>query len=122
MKTILAGSRDIADIELVRRAVASCPWVVTEVVSGTARGVDRLGEEVAEELGYPVKRFPADWKRLGLAAGHIRNGAMADYADRAIILWDGASKGTSNMIRAMHSRHKQVHLVRTDIQKSPSLF
>jgi hypothetical protein len=31
---------------------------------------------------------------------------MAEYADAAIILWDGESKGTLNMIKNMHKLDK----------------
>lgn len=70
---------------------------VTEVVSGCARGVDRAGEIWAADHMIPVKHFPADWNRHGKAAGPIRNGEMAEYADGALLLWDGVSRGTTNM-------------------------
>lgn len=34
-----------------------------------------------------------DWS-LGKGAGHKRNTQMAEYADGAIIFWDGKSKGS----------------------------
>jgi hypothetical protein len=59
MKTIVAGSRSITDYEIVQRAMELAPWPITEVKSGTAPGVDRLGEHWAGEHSVPVKEFPA---------------------------------------------------------------
>lgn len=98
MKTIIAGSRTITDIDVVRRAEQQSRFTMGEVVSGCAAGVDRLGEQLAAELGLPVRRFPADWEKHGRAAGPIRNLRMAEYADALIAVWDGKSRGTKNMI------------------------
>lgn len=70
-------------------------------MSGCARGVDILGELWANENGVAIKRFPADWDRWGKSAGFYRNSDMADYCDAAIILWDGESRGTLDMIDRM---------------------
>jgi hypothetical protein len=34
---------------------------ITEIVSGGARGADRLGERYARQRGLPCKVFPAQW-------------------------------------------------------------
>jgi len=77
---------------------------VTEVVSGTARGVDQGGELWASVQGRPVKRFPADWDTYGKSAGHRRNAEMAKYADALVAIWDGKSRGTANMISEARKR------------------
>lgn len=48
----------------------------------------------------------ADWGRFGRAAGSYRNAEMAEYADAAIILWDGESRGTLDMIDKMRRAGK----------------
>lgn len=108
MKTIIAGSRGIEDIAVVEAAVAAAGWIIAEVVSGTARGVDRLGEHWAASQRIPVKRFPADWQGLGRRAGYVRNSAMADYAEALIAVWDGQSPGTRSMIALAHSKGLRV--------------
>lgn len=115
MKTIVAGSRSITDINFVRNAIKSCNWKITEIVSGAARGVDRLGEAVAVEMGIPIALHPADWKRLGKAAGHIRNQEMSTYADALIACWDGVSPGTLNMIKTAKKDGLLVIVVRNDV-------
>lgn len=43
-----------------------------EIVTGAARGADKLAIQYAKEHGYSFKEFPADWS-LGKGAGFIRN-------------------------------------------------
>lgn len=98
MKTIIAGSRIFHDTPMIARAVKASGFKITEVVSGGAMGVDFAGETWAGILGIPVKRFQAEWRKYGHSAGPIRNREMANYADALIAIWDGKSRGTSNMI------------------------
>jgi hypothetical protein len=118
MRTIIAGSRPkywpanfdyIAEINL---AVAASKFVITEVVSGRAAGFDQWGETWAEGVGIPWKPFPADWDRFGNSAGYKRNKQMAEYAQAAVIIWDGSSRGTGHMIdlAKLHNLKLYVHL------------
>jgi hypothetical protein len=100
MKIIIAGSRDFDDYKVLREY---CDHVLQnqtdiEIVSGTAKGADQLGERYATEKGYKIAKFPADWDRYKKAAGYIRNEDMAKYADALIAFWNGNSKGTEHMI------------------------
>lgn len=112
MKTIIAGCRDMNDWGIVMQAIENSGFGpgTTEVVSGGAQGVDYIGEGLAEKSGVPVKRFPADWKKHGRAAGPIRNREMAQYADRLIAVWDGKSSGTKNMIEEMQKLGKPIYI------------
>ena len=102
MKVIIAGSRSFNDYE---RLCKECDMVLggygteeIEIVSGTARGADSLGEKYAKQRGFKIKRFPADWDNYGKSAGYRRNSCMAEYADALIIFWNGESKGSKHMI------------------------
>lgn len=99
MKTVVAGSRTILDYEIVAKAIKDSGFIITEVVSGGAVGPDSLGARWAWENKVPVKYFRPDWKQYGKQAGFLRNFEMAAYADAAIIIWDGRSGGTQDMIR-----------------------
>jgi hypothetical protein len=103
VKTIIAGSRSITDIAQVQRAITGSGFYITEVVSGKARGVDSLGEMEARRRRIPVKFFPADWSK-GPCAGPMRNRQMADYAEALILIWDGKSKGSANMLQEAKKR------------------
>lgn len=107
MKTIVAGSRTFNDYELLKDTLQHLN--ITEVVSGTARGADRLGEKYATENNILLSKFPADWEKYGKGAGYVRNEEMAKYADLCIVFWDGQSKGSLNMIN-LALKYK-IHLI-----------
>lgn len=127
-KVIIAGTRDFADYELLKE---KCDAILSSkkmdynivIVSGTARGADRLGERYARERGYRIDRHPADWDRDGNSAGPIRNALMADNAHALIAFWDGRSRGTMNMIRTAKAKGLMVRIVdyqRTNV-KQPTI-
>lgn len=97
MKVIIAGSRSITEYSIIKQAVEESGFSITEIVSGMAKGVDKLGEQYANEKSILLKQFPADWSK-GRHAGFTRNVQMAEYADALIAIWDGQSKGTAHMI------------------------
>jgi hypothetical protein len=70
---------------------------VDNVVSGTARGVDRFGEYWARKKDIEITQFPADWGSHGKRAGYLRNKKMAEYADSLVLIWDGKSAGSKMM-------------------------
>ncbi len=99
MKVIVAGSRSITDKQTVYSAIKDSGFDVSEVVSGNANGVDKLGEQWAVEHGIKVTVFKPQWNLFGKQAGSVRNTEMARYADALIAVWDGKSNGTRDMIR-----------------------
>ena len=100
MRVIVAGSRGITSATLVYshldRILGDRPEIT--VISGTARGVDQLGEQWGMDRGHDVERYPADWDRYGKSAGYRRNEVMAKNADALIAFWDRDSRGTKHMI------------------------
>jgi len=101
MKVIIAGSRGCENYEHLKECMDY--WkkvhpVPTYIISGTARGADRLGERWAEEHGVDLIRMPANWDKFGRSAGYKRNEAMAEIADGLVAIWDGKSRGTMHMI------------------------
>jgi len=118
MKVIVAGSRTITDMAVVDRAIregmAFFKAQPTEIVSGGAAGVDTLGEAWARQHGFSVKRFPAQWAKYGKAAGPKRNEEMAAYADALIAVWNGMSRGTSNMICNARARGLPVFIAHVE--------
>lgn len=119
MKTIIAGSRDINDLALIEKALDDCGWLPTVVVSGTARGVDQLGERWANERGIPIERYPADWETFGTAAGCIRNNKMAEVSEACVLVWDGKSTGTRHMMRAARRMGLRLHVHIVRLAKPP---
>ncbi len=118
VKTIIAGSRGVDRYQEVSIAVAASGFEITEVVSGGARGVDKLGECWAEQHKIPIKQFLPDWNANGKAAGHIRNRQMGDYADALIAIWDGESRGTKGMIDYAKAKGLKVFVLEQTIHPS----
>ena len=104
IKVIIAGTRDFDNYELLKQKmdkiladkVRNNEEII--IISGTARGADKLGERYAREKGYKVERYPANWDKYGKRAGYIRNEQMAKVADACVCFWDEQSKGTKHMI------------------------
>ena len=115
-RIIIAGGRDFEDYDSLKKHMTECLSTVSDIidgkeiviVSGTAKGADSLGERFAEEYGYAIEKFPANWDAYGKRAGIIRNIAMADHADALIAFWNGSSRGTANMIAT--ATRKILHL------------
>jgi len=100
MKVIIAGGRNFNDYDSLKNkldTILSNQKEVT-IVSGTARGADRLGERYAEENHHKVEKYPAMWDIYGKSAGYKRNEEMAKIADSCVVFWDGKSRGTKHMI------------------------
>lgn len=113
LRVIIAGGRDFNDFPLLMN---KCIAILVEetkendaiekirIVSGGARGADKLGEQYAQIAHYDVSRFPAAWDRYGKSAGYRRNADMAKFASEdgnvgiLIAFWDGKSRGTKHMI------------------------
>ena len=115
-KVIIAGSRGFSNYKLLRE---QCNKFLREkrktsniiIVSGHARGADTLGEKYAQDEGFALEIYPAQWKKLGKQAGYRRNEQMAEVADALIAFWDGSSKGTKHMIDIMNEKNLLVRIV-----------
>lgn len=108
MKVIIAGSRNFTDFVYTEELILRTGFEITEIVSGCCRGVDTLGEKFALKHNIPLSKFPARWSAYGKSAGHRRNEEMAMYADALILIWDGESKGSLNMLRNANKNNLKV--------------
>ena len=110
MKLIIAGSRTISmSVEELDSVISSFDIKdITEVVSGNANGMDKSGEQWAKSKNIPIKIFKPDWS-IGKAAGHIRNRDMGDYADCALVVYNGSS-GSQGMIDYMNKLKKPCYV------------
>lgn len=115
IKIIVAGSRDFNDYQLLHNKLKYLTQNYDnsqiEIVSGTARGADQLGERYAKQYNIKVTKFPADWERFGRSAGPKRNIQMAHYADVAVVFQVNNSRGSQHMINTMRELNKRVVVV-----------
>jgi hypothetical protein len=110
MKLLIAGSREYpvnGNFADKMAEFVSAYGMPSEIVSGhCSKGPDEAGERWAKANKVPLKIFPANWDEHGKAAGPIRNRKMAPYCDRALIFWDGKSRGSKNMIEELQKNNK----------------
>lgn len=99
-RVVVAGSRNFDDYDRLSAELDKFLAGKTNItiVSGTARGADRMGEQYAKEHGLKIERFPAEWGKYHKGAGPIRNMKMVESADAVVAFWDNTSSGTRNII------------------------
>jgi hypothetical protein len=111
VKLIIAGSRHYHDYQadtLVANAMQRLGINPTTVISGGAQGIDRAGERWARDNGVPIERYPADWSAHGRAAGPLRNRRMAQEAGALLLIWDGKSRGSANMLQEARAHRLRI--------------
>jgi hypothetical protein len=124
-KIIVCGSRDYKNKALLEEMLEKIvtPHLNFELITGDCpTGADKMAwdwfcskswddwidsDVIVESRVVAFKKFPANWKKYGRAAGPRRNAEMADYVlgeegageeALCIAFWDGKSKGTKDMI------------------------
>lgn len=109
----------------VDRAIRECGWAddISVILSGGAVGVDRHGETWADQHRREIERHPileSEWRKHGKAAGPMRNRRMARAADAAIVVWDGSSRGSKNMIFEARAHALRLHVHVVGPEREPS--
>ena len=69
------------------------------IVHGAAPGADRLAGRWAVARRVPCKGYPAQWDRLGRAAGPLRNQQMLACEHVDLVVAFPGDKGTEDMLR-----------------------
>lgn len=133
MKVIIAGPRNVDDLELVEKAVEKSGFKITTIYQGGANGIDRNAKEYALKYGKKHKEFPAKWndidaegaiikvnkwgKEYNVRAGFDRNEEMASKADALIALQPhGETSGTQDMIKRATEHGLKIY-VYTEVDK-----
>ena len=114
MKLAIVGSRTFNDYALLANTIFSSlsPLdFITEIISGGAKGADKLGADFAENNGIPILIFPAEWGKFGKSAGFIRNQTIVDNCDMVLAFWDGVSRGTADTIAKAKKAKKPTFIV-----------
>ncbi len=91
-KLLVAGGRDFNDYAVLSKALWDFANAIDDevsIISGMAKGADSLAVQWAKE----------------------NNVELYEFADGAIIFWDGQSKGTNHMINIMKQLNKYVHVI-----------
>ena len=105
MNIAIVGSREltISTAELEKYI----PENADTIISGGAVGIDSTAALYAKEMKVPRVEIKPDYKRYGRAAPIIRNREIVTKADKVIIIWNGVSKGTQNVIEECKKHGKE---------------
>ena len=114
-KVVVAGTRTFHDYKLLRDELdrllsRKLPDVI--IISGGAKGADKIAEQYAHYHDLEMWVMLADWDKHGRAAGPLRNQEMAKVADAVVVFWDGVSRGTMHMIDAARAKKKSLRIIR----------
>lgn len=113
MKLVIAGSRTFNFSTSALFTLLETHRIdldgLSEIISGGASGIDTTAKQLADSVEIPFRLFSADWDTHGKAAGPIRNAQMAEHGDALLLVWDGASRGSSSMKTEMKKLGKPVY-------------
>lgn len=116
MRIVICGSRDFENytqlshlLDLFLKGIN-----LEELITGGAKGTDKMVERYARERKLPINVMRADWEKHGKSAGPIRNTAMAQRGHATLAFWNGQSPGTLDMInKAKMHVHCYIHVFNT---------
>ena len=108
MKLLIVGSRGVRDFDLTEYV----PEETTLIISGGARGMDRIAETYADQHGIEKIIIKPQYERYGRGAPIKRNECMVEMADAVLAVWDGVSRGTLYTIEYAKQQGKSVRVVR----------
>lgn len=104
MKVAIIGSRSILELNIKNHI----PNNTTLIITGGARGIDKLAENYADEKQIPKLIIKPDYKKYARSAPLKRNKKIIEKADIVVAFWDGKSKGTQYAIEYAFSLGKQI--------------
>lgn len=119
MKILIAGSRSITGGPEVLDSVLDLFGIdrasISLVVHGSTKGADTIGKLWAEKNHVPHTgdKYKINWKKNGLynrGAGNELNNLLVEVCDLAVVLWDGKSSGTRNLIKQLIKSNKKYYV------------
>jgi hypothetical protein len=116
MRVLVCGGRTFRDRAMVFAAL-DCLHGATPIgciIEGGAKGADTFAREWARSRSVAVKTFEvtkAEWDRLGLAAGPIRNARMLSDGEPDLCLAFPGNRGTADMVRRCQAAGVEVRRI-----------
>ena len=110
MRVAIVGSRSIP-LEVYPQIVPFIPDNATEIISGCAAGADQIAELYASDQKLPLRTFRPDYKRYRKRAPLMRNREIVIASDYVLVLWDGTSRGSANVIQSCIQEYVPVRVL-----------
>ena len=73
--------------------------------------MDRCAAEYARSKGLKLTEFLPEYAHYGRAAPIVRNKQIVDHADKLLVFWNGASRGTRSVIEYSKKTGKPCEIV-----------
>ena len=109
MKLAIVGSRYFTDYDLFKSKLSEFNLTDIElIISGGAKGADKLAQRYAKDNNIKMKVFEADWNGYGKAAGPRRNTLIVKNCTHLIAFKAKDSIGTLDSIRKANFYKKDV--------------
>ena len=112
MRAAIIGSRTFDNYNLLSETLSEYENQITLMVSGGAKGADKLGEKWAKEKNKEVLIFYPEWEKYGKSAGFKRNKDIIENSDIVFAFWDGQSKGTQSSIELSKKLNKELKIIK----------
>lgn len=114
MKLAVVGSRNFTDYDLLKSKLDYINNLkqITCIVSGGAKGADKLAEKWASDKGIDKDIHYPNWKEFGKKAAFIRNEDIVKNCDRLIAFQIKKSKGTQHSINLAKRFNKPYKVIR----------
>lgn len=121
---VVSGDRYWTDYNTIRDVLSEYRKD-SVIFHGACKGVDSLADIAANELGMQARPYPAEWGRLGLNAGPVRNEMMCGAAKLlasdlgSTVQWIGfhpnieASKGTKHCMKIAKKLDFAIRLIKS---------
>lgn len=107
MKLLIVGSRSIIDYDISPHIPAETELII----SGGANGVDTLAEKYADKHRISKLILRPQYKLYHRGAPLKRNDRMVELCDKALVFWDGVSRGTKHTIGYAEKIGKPVEVI-----------
>jgi hypothetical protein len=100
VRVLVCGGRNYGDKRAVFTVLdgAKAGAGIDVIIEGGAVGADRLAALWAHENDVVLATFHSDWRRLGRAAGVIRNQQMLDEGKPDLVIAFPGGVGTEDMV------------------------
>ncbi len=110
----IVGTRKATNYEEFKKRLVPYRSLLTGIVSGGAKGIDRFASQLAQEWDIPLSEFLPDYKTYGRNATLVRNTQIVDAADRVLAFPASNSKGTNDTIKKAKKQNKLMRIINAD--------
>lgn len=119
-KVIVAGSKGFLNYQLFKE---KCDYYLSSkiethdvsILFGTSRDTESLIRGYCKERSITFEPFDANWAMFGKSAPQECINIMLDFANAAIVFWDGKSKYTKDIIDAAQNKNIRVVVIKVNV-------